>query len=147
MVQAQGDVRVLGGVRPGVLHLDLVERQLFGALAGNILEVNGLAAQVLQGEAVHVVPGGGGVQHIGLQHGVEAYAAQGYVVIGQHTAVVLEVLADFRPVGVFQQGLQPGQHLGAIQLRGCAQVVVGQRHIGRPPGSTAKDTPTICASM
>jgi hypothetical protein len=39
LVQAQGDVGVLGGVRAGLLQGDLVEGQLLGAFAGDVLKL------------------------------------------------------------------------------------------------------------
>jgi hypothetical protein len=41
-VQPQRHVRVLGGVGRGLLQRDLVEGELLGALAGDVLEVDGL---------------------------------------------------------------------------------------------------------
>ncbi len=38
------------------------------------------------------MPGGRGIQYIGLKHGIEANAAQYDAMIGQHTGVVLQVL-------------------------------------------------------
>ncbi len=70
LVQAQGHVRILGGIGAGLLQGDLVEGELLGALAGDVLEVDGLLLQVLPRQGIHVVAGGGAVQHIGLQHGV-----------------------------------------------------------------------------
>ena len=78
--------------------------------------------------------GGGGVQHIGLQHGVVADARQGDPVVGQHIGVVLEVLAQLGPLRVLQQGLQARQHLVAVQLLGGPEVIVTQWHIGGRAG-------------
>jgi hypothetical protein len=69
-VQPQRDVRILGGVGAGLLQRDLVEGQLLGALAGDVLEVDGVLVQILLRQRVHVVPGGGAVEHVALQHGV-----------------------------------------------------------------------------
>ncbi|MNM84807.1 hypothetical protein D3C81_969070 [compost metagenome] len=74
LVQAQGDVGILGGVGAGLLQGDLVEGQLLGALAGDVLEADGAVAEVLQRQAVHVVAGGGGIQHVGFEHGIESHA-------------------------------------------------------------------------
>ena len=129
-MQAQGDIGVLCRVGAGILHLDLIEGQLFGALAGNILEMDGLVAEILQSQAVHVVTGRCGIQHIGLEHGVVANTAQVDAVVGQHTGVILQILPDLGALRVLQQGLQHAQHLIAIQLRRRAQIIVGQWHIG-----------------
>ncbi len=93
-MQAQGDVGVLGGIRAGLLDGDLVEGQLLGALAGNVLEADGAAAEVLERQTVHVVASGGGVQHVGFEHGVESHAAHLDAVVHQHVHVVFAVLAD-----------------------------------------------------
>ena len=70
LVQPQGDIRILGGVLRGLFQVDLVEGQLLRALAGNVLEADGLLAKVLEGQAGHVMAGGCGVEDVGLQHGV-----------------------------------------------------------------------------
>ena len=46
-MQAQGDVRVLGGVRPGGVEVHFVEADLLRALAGNLLVLGGLHVQVV----------------------------------------------------------------------------------------------------
>ncbi|MNZ61040.1 hypothetical protein D3C78_791220 [compost metagenome] len=135
LVQAQGHVGVLGGVGAGLLEGDLVEGQLLGALAGDVLEADGAVAEVLQRQAVHVVAGRGGVQHVGFQHGVEGHAAHLDAVAGEDVDVVLGVLADLGPGRVFQQRLERGQHRVAIELLGHAHVAVGQRHVGRLMGA------------
>ena len=75
-VQPQCHVGVLGRVFGGALDADLVEADLLGALAGDVLEVNGAQAQVVRGHRIHVVAGGGAVEHVRLEHGVVALAAQ-----------------------------------------------------------------------
>lgn len=132
LVQAQGDVGVLRGVGPGLFDGDLVEGQLLGALAGDVLETDGAVAEVLQGQAVHVVAGGGGVQHIGLEHGVVGHALHrdGRAGIGQDIDVVLGVLADLELLRILQQRFQRAQHRVTLQLVGNAHVAVGQRHVG-----------------
>ena len=130
-VQAQGDVDVLAGVGGRLLQGDLVEGELFGALAGDLLERDGLLPQVLQRQGVHVVAGGGGVQHVGLQHGVLQRPRHRDAVARQHRDVVLEVLADLGFAGILQQRLECGQHGIAVELCGGVQIVVGQRDIGR----------------
>ena len=95
-MQAQGHVGVFGGVAAGFVQAHLVEGELLGTLAGNLFEADGLAAQVFQGQGIHVVAGGHGIQYVGFQHGVVGHAAQGDAhIFGQHAHVVLQVLADF----------------------------------------------------
>src|SRR5699024_11191595 len=94
LVQLQRDVGVLGGVGRGSGQLDLVEGELFAALAGNVGERRGAAAEVLVGQRVHVVARGGAVEHVGGQHGVVVDAGQLDAVPAQHVEVVFQVLAD-----------------------------------------------------
>ena len=54
--------------------------------------------------------------------------------VGQHAGIVLEILSDLGLRVVLQQGLEQGQHGVALKLRRGAQVIMCQRHIGRPPG-------------
>ncbi|MNO98274.1 hypothetical protein D3C76_900150 [compost metagenome] len=133
MVQAQGDVGVFGGVGAGLVQVDLVEGQLLGALAGDVLEGDGGVVEVLLRQAVHVVTGGRGVQHIGLEHGVVGHAAHldGRGAVGQDVDIVLGVLPDLGFGRVFQQGFERQQHGLAVQLDRGAFVVVGQRYIRR----------------
>ena len=42
-------------------------------------------------------------------------------VVGQHMAVVFDVLAQLGVAWVFQPGLEARQHLGFGQLRGCVR--------------------------
>ena len=62
-------------------------------------------------------------------------------VIGQHTGVVLQVLAHLCLLLVLQQRLELRQHCVPVQLVRDAQVIVCQRHIGRAPGLHGKETP------
>jgi hypothetical protein len=101
-VQAQGHIGIFSSVGAGLLQGNLVEGQLFGAFAGDVLKADGVMLQVLLRQAVHVVPGRGGVQHVGFEHGVEGDAAHGDAVrrvaangaIGQDVHVELGVLTD-----------------------------------------------------
>ena len=47
---------------------------------------------------------GGGVEHIGFEHGVEAETAETHAVVREHVEVVFQVLADLaRLVGLEQR--------------------------------------------
>jgi hypothetical protein len=48
LVQGQGDLRILGRVGRRLLEADLVEGDLLGALAGDVLEVRGLRPRYLR---------------------------------------------------------------------------------------------------
>ena len=132
LVQAQGHVGIFCRIGPGLFQGDLVEGQLLGTLAGNVLEADGAVRQVLLRQAVHIVTGRRGVEHIGFEHGVESHALhldrRGRV--GQYIDVVLGVLADLGLGRVFENRLERAQHGVAVQLRRHAHVGVGQRHVG-----------------
>ncbi len=78
------------------------------------------------------------VPDIGLQHGVVAHALDQDAVVGQHMRVVLQMLAELRQIGVFQQRLQCREHALAGQLLGRARIVMRQRHIRRLTGFNAE---------
>ena len=131
LVQAQGDIGVLGSVGPRLLDGDLVEGQLLGALAGDVLEADGATAEVLQRQAVHVMAGGGGVEHVGFEHGVEGHAAHLDAVVHQHVHVVLAVLADLGLRRILQQRLERAKHGIKLELLRHTHIGMTQRHIGR----------------
>ena len=110
LVQTQGDVSILSGVRPGLVQRHLVEGQLALTLAGNILIVDSLVSQVLERQRIHVVPRTGAVQHVGLQHRVKANSLEFDTVVQEYRAVILEILSDLGPIGIFQQLPQLLQH-------------------------------------
>ncbi len=64
------------------------------------------------------------VEYIRLEHRVEAHARQLDVVVGEDVGVILQVMADFAPLRVFQEGLESCQHFVTIQLLRRAGVVV-----------------------
>ena len=122
LVQTQGDVGIFRRVGAGQLQSNLVEGQLLGALAGNVLEGDGAVVEVFEGQGVHVVARGGGVQHVGFEHAVEGHALHVNAVawvavegtISQHVDVVLGVLTDLGFVRIFQQRLERLEHRVAI---------------------------------
>ncbi|MCY1512737.1 hypothetical protein D9M68_472090 [compost metagenome] len=89
-------------------------------------------AKVFQRQAVHVVAGGGGIQHVGFEHGVEGDAPhvdrRGSV--DQHVHVVLAMLGDLGLVRVLEDRPERGEHGVAVQLRRHAHVAVRQRNVG-----------------
>ncbi|KAF1030450.1 MAG: hypothetical protein GAK37_01366 [Pseudomonas sp.] len=149
LMQAQRHVGVFGRIRARLLKGDLVERQLLGAFTGDVLEGHGVVVQVLFGQAVHVVPGGGGVEHVGLKHRIERNAAHGDALrrvaadgaVGQDVHVELGVLAHLELGRVFQQRLQGQQHGVAVQLVRHADVGMGQRDVGRFVGLNRERNP------
>ena len=111
VVQAQRDVGVFGGVAAGGVEVDLRERDLLGALAGHVLVVDRLVAEMALGQRVHVVARRGRVQHVGFEHRVVSDAAHVDAVVRQHVDVVLAVLAELGPRRVFEHRLQRGEHV------------------------------------
>ena len=81
------------------------------------------------GEAVHIVTPGNAVQRVGLEHGVVGNPAQFNAVVGQNSAVVLQVLSHLQQRVIFQQRLKQFKHTFAGDLIGRVQIVVGDRHI------------------
>ena len=94
-MQLQRDVGIFGGIGRGRFQIDLVECQLLGAFAGNVLVMNRLLAEVLACHRIHVMTRGDAVEHVGFEHRIEGHAAQRDVVAGQNVRVVFEVMADF----------------------------------------------------
>ncbi len=133
-MQLQGHVRVLGGVFGGAIHVDLIEGDLLRALAGNVLEMNGLDAQILGDGRVHVVAGGDAVEHVGFEHGIVALAGERDAVVRQDVRVVLEVMAEFGLGEILEHGLQGAEHRVPIQLRGRSGVIVAERDVRSLPG-------------
>ena len=129
LVQLQRDVGVLGRVRRGRVDVDLVERQLLRALAGDVFVMNRLAAEVKPGHRIHVVAGRDAVQHVGLEHRIERHALQPDAVSGKHVGVVLEVVADLFLLRIFEPRPELFEHLVTRQLLGCARVIVRDRDV------------------
>ena len=127
LVQPQRDVGVFRGVLGRSLDAHLVEADLLGALAGDVLEMNGADAEVFRGHRVHVVARRRAVEHIGLEHGVVALAAQRDAVIGEHVHVEFHVRADLGVVRVLKQRTERGEHALALELVGRAGIAVRQR--------------------
>ncbi len=138
LVQLQGHVGILGRVLRSALHRHLIEGQLLGALAGHLLERDGLDAQILRRRRVHVVARGHAVPDVGLEHGVVAHALDVDVVVGQHVGIVLQMLAELGQLRILQQRLQRREHPRARQLFGRAGIVVRERHIGGDTGLDAE---------
>ena len=138
LVQSQGDIGVFCGVGASLLQINLVEGQLLGAFAGDGFESDGLLAQVLHGQRVHVVTRPYGIEHVGLQHGVFRNAFQMYAMIGQHVLVVFEVLAELGFLRVFQQWFQLIQHCVPVQLFRGAHIIVAKWHVGSLVGLNGK---------
>ncbi len=134
LMQAQGDVGVFRRVARCHANVDLRERNLPGALPGDVLVVDGLVAEVLLCQRVHVVPRCGGVQHVGFKHGVVADTLQADAGTCQHVHVVFCMLAELGLGGILEQGLQRREHARGVQLRWRPGVIVRKRNIGRCSG-------------
>ena len=104
-VHVQRLVRILAGIFGGLVDRHLRERDLVRALAGDGFVVDAAAPQVAlgqAGQAVRLVH----FEHVALQHGVVRVALHFDAVVGEHVAVVLDVLAQLGLGRVLQPGLQ-----------------------------------------
>ena len=137
-VQPERHVGVLGGVDRGLRDRHFAEVDLILALAGHVFVLEGFVAQVLERERVHVVARGGGVEHVGLEHGVEAEAGEPHAVIGEHVQIVFEVLPDLGRLLSLEQRLEFRQHFFALELCRRAGVIVRQRHVGAATHAVGK---------
>ena len=116
-VQAQRDVGVLGGVVARLLQGHPVEGDLAASAAGDVLELDGLVAEMLLGQLVHAVVVQPAVERVGQQHGVvdRRHLDPG---AGEHDHVVLDVLADLERRAVLEQGLEQRERLVSADLSG-----------------------------
>ena len=130
-MQLQGDVGIFSSVVAGFIEPDLVEGQLLFAFTGDVLEMHRLALQVLVRQGIHIVTCGGGIEHIGFEHGVVPDTRQRDSVVFQHVHIVFEVLTDFFRRLAFEQGPQLFQYGFTRELFWRALVIVAERHIGR----------------
>ncbi len=122
-------VGVLAGVLGRLVHRHLRKGNLVRALARHHFIVDAAAAQVALGQAGQAM-GLVHFKHVALQHGVVRIALHLDAVVGEHVAVVLDVLAKLLLLRVLQPGLHAGQHFLPRQLLGRVAVVVGQRYVG-----------------
>ena len=109
-MEPECDFRIFRSVGCGLLNWHLIKGELLGAFARNVLKMNRALAQIFQRQGVEVVSATCRVNHVRLQHGVLVNAAQRNAVVGQHVGVILQVLAHFGDVLVFQQWLECLQH-------------------------------------
>jgi hypothetical protein len=65
----------------------------------------------------------------------------------QHVRIVLEVMADLRPLHVLEERLDLRERLPDVELLWRAGVVVGERQVRGLAGSMQKDMPTTQACM
>ena len=117
VVHVQRLVGVFARVSGGLVHRHLRKRDLVRAFAAQVFVGDALAARVALGQAGQVV-GLVHFEHVALQHGVVRVALHLNAVVGEHMAVVLDVLAQLGVLGVFQPGLEAGEHFIQRQLRG-----------------------------
>jgi len=134
LMQAQGDVGILGGVVGRHFDAHGRERDLLGALARHVLVFDVLVIEVTAGQGIEVMAILPGIQNVGFEQGVMGDARERDAVIGQHMGVVFQVLADLGVLGTFQQRLEAGQHGGAVELVRHAGVAVRERDVDRLAG-------------
>ena len=90
---------------------------------------------------------GGGVEHMGLEHGVVGDARSSMPWLSNTLRSYLRFCPTLRRAAIFQQRFELAQHHGLGQLLPAPQMVVAEGHVGRLPGSMAKETPTTRASI
>ena len=128
-VYVQRLVRVFTRVVCCLADLDLAERNLVRALATQVFVVHAATAQMAVGQAGQAV-GFVHFQHVALQHGVVRKTLHFDTVVGEHMAVVLDVLPELLLLAVHQPGGEARQHLVARQLGWRIRVIVRQRNVG-----------------
>ena len=108
LVQAERDLGVLGRILGRAVERHVVEADLARPLAADLRVRERAPAQVPLRQRVHVVAAVR-LQHIALQQRVMHDPGQPDAVIGEHVAVVLQVLADLRVVFALQPVAQARQ--------------------------------------
>ena len=129
-MQTQRDVGVFCGIGACLVEIDFVEANLLRALAGNVLVLRCRYAEILCGDAVHVVARCCRVQHIRFEHRVVGDAAQTNAVVLQYVSVVLQMMADLLVLRVLEPVLQFAEYQIAVELLGCADIAVSDRYVG-----------------
>ncbi len=115
MVQLQRDVGILGGIARSGVEIDLVETNLFCALADHLGVADGFDIQMAQREVVHVVRLVA-FQHVGLQQRIVVYPGKCDAVVGEDVQVVFEVLPELLVPRAFQPRLEFLQSVVAPEL-------------------------------
>ncbi len=134
LVQPERDLRVFGSVGRRLLEIDLVEGQLPGAFAGNILIVDRVDVEIETGNGVHIVSRCHAVQHVGLEHRVERHSPHADVVASEDVRVVLQVMANLLLRRILEPVFERRKDPGPIELVGRAGVIMRDRDIGSLPG-------------
>ena len=132
-VQTQGDVGILGGIVGRNVHRHFVEADLLGSLAADVFIADRGFVQMAARQIIHIVAQVA-FDHVRRQHGIVGHAAQGDAVIGQHVAVVLQVLPQLFLAGILQPRLEPRHGSVAIQLLRRIRATVRQRQVGGMAG-------------
>ena len=91
-MQPERYVSVFRCVVSRLVELNLVKRQLLGALAGNVLKMHRRQTKIVQRKVIHIVTGRDRIQHIGFQHGVDYLCLDAHAMPSHHTDIVLKIL-------------------------------------------------------
>ena len=102
LVQAQGEVRVLGGVERQPVRIHRQDVLAAGRRGEEFAVGHHAVVQELEHQVVQPVAAPAGIQDVGGQHGVEARPAQGQAVPAEDPLVELQVLADLQAARVGQ---------------------------------------------
>jgi len=68
-------------------------------------------------------------------------------VIRKGVGVVLQVMSQLWLGRILEQRLERRQHFLPVELVRSPRIVMAERHVGRFPGATANDSPTMRACM
>ena len=129
-VHIQRLVSVFTGVGCGLVQGHLGKWNLVRTLAAQVFIGQPSAIGVAQRQTAQAV-GAVHFQHIALQHGVVRIALHLNAGVGQHMAVVLDVLAQLGLARIFQPGLEARDHLVKRQLLRRIWPGMAQRNISR----------------
>ncbi len=117
--ESEGDVGIFGGIsgdlfEGALIHADLVFSFTDEVGGGDFLEM-----EEVESEAVDAVEDSAGVEEEGGDHGVEVDAAEVDAGVAHDEEVVLDVMADFFEVGVFEEGFEGGEGLLGVEEYGA----------------------------
>ena len=101
-MQLQGDVSIFGRIVRRFFNTYLIEGELLGTLACDVLILGRGAIQIILRKIIHVVSGADAVEYVGLQHGVKYWTRNLNVVVRQNTHVIFHVLGNFHDLRIRQ---------------------------------------------
>ena len=109
---------VLSGIFRARVHVHLIEGDLLRALARDVFVMQWSSTpRYFCGGRIHVVARGNAVEHVGLEHGIEALALERDAVVREHVRVVLQMMPELSAVvGSSSSGFKAASTLSAVEL-------------------------------